>query len=585
VLVAVVLATLAPSGPGQAADPPEPRVTLTGTADVPFDRVTVLRAAEAYLPLDRMQVLASTTPSGDEGRSFSVEVPTGVPVYLRLSTSDPALVPDLFLGGLRGKALGGAWGWPGQAVSAAYPRVRPVAYASDVALPAVRWKRTGSIEVSTDRRAQYIRIHRLDGSLVGDFGVGPLIPGDYQVVATAWEGTGEARTRVRVRPGRQTEARLTFPDEAITGVVASRDGDPLADVQVKAVPVEGIGQASVRTDGHGGFRLAGLGPGRYVVSLTGRSEASRRFVRIPAMNVTVTAGRVTRLGTVRMFLGGTVSGFANLGDRYASDSYGDIWLQDRSGALPLAHLAHGRSFQLNGIQPGRYVLVLQRGRDGAFTTRTIRVRAGGTVAVGRLTPTRFAPPLTLEVPEDASVWGEIRSRKASPFDRTIEYHNVYVEAGRAVVRNVVPGLWRVRLGVEADQVRQETPATSLVRTSDQPVTFRPPLTTTAERREGSVRLNGVAIAGVAPTAGIDYPLLPGPWAPVRAKLVESVRTSDPTGRFSFWWSLPGAPQTLTVQQEGLLPDLGPFYFEPAVRQVDSVDDLARVDLVVAGGPG
>lgn len=213
--------------------------------------------------------------------------------------------------------------------------------------------------------------------------VSGLVPGPYEVgITNIFEA---APLPVRVTLPHEGEVVLTLPrSQPITGRVVDRRGRPMSGVSVLAERILGRSawgpridnRCATKSDRHGRFRLARIGPGRYRLTAGGIAPYPKGppvMTRAGRHGIVLTVAHAVTIEGVVVDTGGTPIPGAEVRA-----------MPTGPGGTPGHHAAtdsKGR-FVVQGIAPGRYTL---RARSGRAHSADVVVRTGGaevTLVVG-----------------------------------------------------------------------------------------------------------------------------------------------------------------------------------------------------------
>jgi len=125
----------------------------------------------------------------------------------------------------------------------------------------------------------------------GQYDLGPVGPGQYDVWATAPEMAPAGRRDVQVSPDQPAELDFLLPPPAeLRGTVVYRGTtDPVADARLSIYVRDPVAWYRATTGADGTFRLAGLPEGEYVLEVAKGFRASARAVHM--RNAVITIGR------------------------------------------------------------------------------------------------------------------------------------------------------------------------------------------------------------------------------------------------------------------------------------------------------
>lgn len=228
----------------------------------------------------------------------------------------------------------------------------------------------------------------------------------------AFRGIEPGRRRLQARAGALVAPERTLevadrwigglelvlrPGAAIEGTLRGVEEGEVLRVHVVASPSGGGGGASGDVDLRGGYRIAGITPGRWRVSA--RSEATGAWAE---GEVEVHPGdEVARLDLDLTPRGVRLSGKVTLDGRPAADLGLQLVREDGSGGT-VAHVrtAYDGGFRFEGIEPGRYRLEVQpeigvppvRRPVDLSTDREIRLDVVVSAVTGRVVAAVGAPP-------------------------------------------------------------------------------------------------------------------------------------------------------------------------------------------------
>lgn len=251
----------------------------------------------------------------------------------------------------------------------------------------------------------------------GHFALDNLAPGAYILYAdlagyAAAPDDSEGREQKYYRPGDTASIRLV-KGGVITGTVTAMTGEPIIGVKVNAARLRDLkGRATAqnsldlqrefRTDDRGVYRIYGLLPGTYLISVGGKSILPIRTgpydsdaptyypssTRDTAVEVTVHSGEEMAGIDIgyRDYAGhavsGTVSGAAGGGPmNVAVVTLSDAATQAFAGLTVTPITQGGQSFQLDGISDGEYVVAATTG-DSSAGSAPRRVTVKGADATG-----------------------------------------------------------------------------------------------------------------------------------------------------------------------------------------------------------
>ena len=199
---------------------------------------------------------------------------------------------------------------------------------------------------------------------------------------------GDAERAIAVSEGRARQPedfKLTVEDGRLRGVVLAPDGGAAAGVSVRVV--EGVTRRRTASDAYGGFTIAPVTSGRYVVELSS--------LDFPPKRVTLDT---ERFAEVRLDAGG----------------HARVVVRDAHGALPLANVrveATGPGGQMaNRTTDGTGIVELRALAAGEWK---LSVRASGYVSTARAITVRSGRGLqdaTFDLVRGATLAGEVRDR-------------------------------------------------------------------------------------------------------------------------------------------------------------------------------
>ncbi|MCP3103953.1 carboxypeptidase regulatory-like domain-containing protein [Myxococcus sp. K15C18031901] len=226
----------------------------------------------------------------------------------------------------------------------------------------------------------------------------PARPGRY-LIAARREGFAPARAHVSRPVGEaRTEVRLTLGAGAtLEGRVVTRaSGEPLAHAQLDLAPRLQPGSvrdepdpipeeelATGASDAHGGFRLHGLSPGDYQLTVSAPGHAPRRLprVRVPRSGLVVELDGSAFIEGVVEHPNGRLPGpatviAAGMGGLHEVETgpEGAFSIEVPPGVYRLS----ARHETLRGTAPGQVSV------GGAMTARNVRIRLGGAASLAGL---------------------------------------------------------------------------------------------------------------------------------------------------------------------------------------------------------
>jgi protocatechuate 3,4-dioxygenase beta subunit len=281
----------------------------------------------------------------------------------------------------------------------------------------------------------------------GAFDLFPVPPGEWQVAARLMGAQFVQQDIGAVAEGEVVEGvviRLAG-GERIEGTVTDGAGKPMGGLHLNASPAApgaGGGYSTARTDDAGRFRLQGLPPGNYIVSVHSARGLQLLTVEAPA-------------GTLDLKIvvpsPGSISGRVLLPDGEPVKTFFIRVEPDdpqRGGVLMQERVTDERgNFRLSGINPGLYVVTAIATEGFSERERGVAVAAGeetpGLNLVLRPGGTIRGRVVTAEGSPIAGARVMAMAVRAAPLAPTGPQMQTTGPDGEFVLADIAPGAWRV----------------------------------------------------------------------------------------------------------------------------------------------